>query len=187
MTQRRSEEAMREGKERVNQSKHDRVLATIQGMGRTGDPGLDNKSEIARRAGVHRNYVSERFSEAINLAKAEAAKRFVAGADQGAGLTIASLRAERESARQEAVNLRREVAALKERLAHVLGEEVTAEHPSADLRPGAVADREEHDRALARVVELELELRSAQEDLDAARALNRRLMREANAAVPGTS
>ncbi len=164
----------------INAVKRQAVLDVIDRMARELDPALDNISEIARRAGVHRNYVGKNFTDAIAKAKAEVSKRYAAGQANKSALTIASIRADYESLKQHVGERERENRALRRRLAIQLGEEATAENPRLDQTPELVAVRDERDRLIARVTELEADLQTTREELEASRSTTRRLMRERN-------
>jgi regulator of replication initiation timing len=168
----------------INAVKRQAVLDVIDRMARELDPALDNVSEIARRAGVHRNYVAKNFTHAIAKAKAEVSKRYAAGQANKTALTIASIRADYENLKQHVGELERENRALRRRLAHQLGEEAAAEDARLDQTPELVAARDERDQLIDRVTELELELENTLQELEATRNTNRRLMRERNLSTP---
>lgn len=177
-------DAAQEAKRGINDVKRRAVLDVIEVMAREMDPAIDNVSEIARRAGVHRNYVGKNFAEAIATAKAEINKRFAAGQANRAAMTIASLRADYANIKQHARELEQANRALRARLAIQLGEEVAAADSRLDQTPHLVALRDERDRLLDRVAALELDLQTTREELQAARNTTRRLMRERNLARP---
>jgi hypothetical protein len=136
---------------------------------------------IARRAGVHRSFVTNHFAAEVAHARAEIQSRFIAGLGGQTALTAASLRVELETAKHQAREAQRESTALKQRLARTLGEEVAVQHPEHAASPAAIIQlRIEVEQLLASQVELRSRLRDTEEELDAARRLNRTLMRERN-------
>jgi hypothetical protein len=173
--------AMKRAKRAVNEAKFDRVrvvIAQIKDQGRNDDL---KASIIARRAGVHRSFVSNHFGAAIAHARAEIQSRFIAGLSGQSALSAASLRVEMETAKQQARERQREIRALKARLAVALGEEIAAEHPEHGIAPTAVKELQgEVEQLLAAQVELRRQLRDTEDELEAARRLNRTLMREQN-------
>lgn len=178
-------ENMKTAKRAINTDKHTRVgavIAQIKDQGR----GDDLKATIiARRAGVHRSFVTNHFAAQITHAKTEIQARFVAGLGGQTALTAASLRVEMETAKQQARAAQQEVHRLKERLARTLGDEVAATHPEHGIASGAVNElNAQIERLLASELDLRRQLRNSTDELDAARALNRTLIRERNAAMP---
>jgi AraC-like DNA-binding protein len=178
----RAPEAMIAAKAKRNEQKRERVLEVIHRMAEEMDPALRNYSEIARRAGVHRNYVAGRFTAEIELAHTEVNRRYAAGATYRQSMTVASLRAERTMFKEQAQTQAKELARLRKRLGIELGREVAAEHLGLDQTPELVALREANERLAARVTDLEIQLRDAQEDLEAARRTNKKLVRQLNGA-----
>ena len=86
-----------------------------------------------------------------------------------------------ETAKQQARTAQDEVRRLKERLARALGDEVADAHPEHGASATAVNDLQAQvDRLLASEIDLRRQLRETSEELDAARALNRTLIREHN-------
>src|SRR5206468_2155839 len=77
---------------------------------------------------------------------------------------------------------RNPLARLRKRLGIELGREVTAEHLGLDQTSELVALHDANARLSARVTDLEIQLRDAQEDLEAARRTNTQLLRELNGA-----
>ena len=77
---------------------------------------------------------------------------------------------------------RKEIRSLKARLARALGEEVAAEHPEHSLASAAVTDlRAQVEQLVGELGESRGRLRDTEEELEAARRLNRTLIRERNA------
>ena len=71
---------------------------------------------------------------------------------------------------------------MKARLARALGEEVAAEHPEHSLASAAVTDlHAQVEQLVGELGELRGRLRDTEEELEAARRLNRTLIRERNA------
>jgi len=178
----RTPEAMIAAKTKHNEQKRERVLAVIRQMVEEMDPALKNCSEIARRAGVHRNYVAGRFAAEIELAQMEVNRRYTAGSAYRHSMSVASLRAERTMFQEQAQTQAKELARLRKRLGIELGREVASEHLGHDHTPELVVLRDTNERLAARVTDLEIQLRDAQEDLEAARRTNKQLVRELNGA-----
>jgi hypothetical protein len=90
-----------------------------------------------------------------------------------------------ETAKQQARVAEQEIHRLKQRLARTLGDEVAATHPEHGIASGAVNELNlQVERLLATELDLRRQLRDTTDELDAARALNRTLIRERNAAMP---
>jgi hypothetical protein len=175
--------SMTRAKRVINDEKHQRVRAVIAHVREQGRDEDLKASVIARRAGVHRSFVSNHFTGEITHAKAEIQSRFIAGLGSQTALSAASLRVELEAAKQQAREAQREVRALKDRLARALGEEIAGEHPEHGSSSAIVIRLQaELEQLLAAQGELRTQLRDSREELDAARRLNRTLMRERNAA-----
>jgi chromosome segregation ATPase len=172
---------MTRAKRAINDSKYQRVRAVIAQIREHGQDDDLKATVIARRAGVHRSFVSNHFAGEIDHARAEIQSRFIAGLSGQNALTAASLRVELETAKHQAREAQREIRALKERLARALGEEVAAEHPEHSTGVATITRLQaENEELLAAQTELRLQLRNAEEELEAARQLNRTLMREQN-------
>ena len=178
----RTPEAMLAAKAKSNEHKRESVLEVIRQMVEETDPALKNYSEIARRAGVHRNYVAGRFAAEIELAQMEVNRRYATGTAYRHSMSVASLRAERTMFKEQAQAQAKELARLRKRLGIELGREVATEHLGLDQRPELVALRDANERLAARVTDLEIQLRDAQEDLEAARRTNKKLVRQLNGA-----
>jgi hypothetical protein len=97
-------------------------------------------------------------------------------------MSVASLRAERTMFKEQAQAQAKELARLRKRLGIELGREVATEHLGLDQRPELVALRDANERLVARVTDLEIQLRDAQEDLEAARRTNKKLVLQLNGA-----
>ncbi len=172
--------AMSDAKRSINAAKHERVRAVIDQIRDQGRDDDLKATVIARRAGVHRSFVSSHFSAEIQHAKAEIQSRFIAGLTGQAALSAASLRVEMETAKQQAREAHNEIGALKQRLAKTLGAEVADAHPEHTASTMVSELKGEVEQLLAAQVELSRQLRDTEEELEAARRLNRTLMRERN-------
>jgi chromosome segregation ATPase len=173
--------SMTTAKRRINDEKHERVtavIAQIKDQGRDDDLRL---TIIARRAGVHRSFVSNHFAGQIAHAKAEIQSRFIAGLSGQTALTAASLRVEMETAKHQAREAHEEIRSLRTRLARTLGDEVAGAHPTQSLSSAVFKDlHAQVAQLLGAQDELRTQLREAEEELEAARRLNRTLIRERN-------
>jgi AraC-like DNA-binding protein len=178
----RTAEAMLATKAKRNEHKRESVLEVIRQMVEEMDPALGNYSEIARRAGVHRNYVAGRFAAEIELAQMEVNRRYATGTAYRHSMSVASLRAERTMFKEQSQAQAKELAHLRKRLGIELGREIAAEHLGLDQTPELAALRDTNEHLAARVTDLEIQLRDAQEDLEAARRTNKKLVRELNGA-----
>lgn len=173
--------SMTRAKRAINDGKYQRVRAVIAQIREAGRDEDLKASVIARRAGVHRSFVASHFAAEITHARAETQARFIAGLGGQNALTAASLRVELESAKQQAREAQREIGALKARLARALGEELASDHPEHGTSGATVTKlTAQIEELLAAQVELRSRLRDAEEELEAARRLNRTLMREHN-------
>ena len=173
--------AMTDAKRAINGEKRERVSAVIKQI---RDQGRDDELKatiIARRAGVHRSFVSTHFAAEIAHARAEILSRFITGLGGQTALSAASLRVEMETAKHQAREAQQEIRALKARLARTLGEEVAANHPEHGAASATVKELQaEVEQLFATQVDLRRQLRETQEELESARRLNRTLMREQN-------
>ena len=103
----------------------------------------------------------------------------------------ASLRAELENARAQNQRLTRQLRALERRLSQAEGAHLVADELLPEGALGEIADRQLADRATEldrQLFEAREQLRETTEELEAARAINRELMQQANRArqAPGT-
>ncbi len=71
------------------------------------DTALGNLSEVARRAGVHRNTMANYTAE-IELARAQVAQRYLSGSQGKAAVTVASIRADHEVLKTRLAQVERE-------------------------------------------------------------------------------
>jgi hypothetical protein len=173
--------AMTGAKRAINSEKYERVRAVIAQIKDQGRDQDLKAAVIARRADVHRSFVSSHFSAEITHAKAEIQSRFIAGLGGQTALSAASLRVELETAKHQARAGQQEIRLLKQRLARTLGEEIAAECPEHGITSATVKGlRAEVEQLTGVQIELRRQLRDSEEELEAARRLNRTLMREHN-------
>lgn len=86
-----------------------------------------------------------------------------------------------ETDRHHAGEARKEVLSLMGRLARALGEEIAAKHPEHGVSSATVKDlRAQIEQLLVSQSDLRRQLRGSEEELEAARRLNRTLIRERN-------
>ena len=172
---------MRTAKRLINSEKRERVIAVIAQIKDQGRDDQLKATVIARRAGVHRSFVSNHFAAQIAHARAEIQSRFIAGLTGQTALSAASLRVEMETAKHQAREAQIEIRALKTRLARSLGEEIASEHPEHNVSTATVQDlHAQIGQLLSGQDELRRQLRDSDEELQAARRLNRTLVRERN-------
>jgi hypothetical protein len=172
---------MTKTKRRINNDKHERVTAVIAQIKDQGRDDQLTATNIARRAGVHRSFVSNHFAGQVAHAKAELQSRFIAGLSGQTALSAASLRVEMETAKHQAREAQQEIRSLKARLARTLGEEVAAEHSEHSISSAILEDlHEQVAQLLGAQGDLRGQLRDTEEELQAARRLNRTLIRERN-------
>jgi hypothetical protein len=173
--------SMTTAKRRINNEKRERVTAVIAQIKDQGRDDQLKATVIARRAGVHRSFVSNHFGGQLALAKAEIQSRFIAGLSGQTALSAASLRVEMETAKHQAREAQQEILRLKARLARTLGEEVADNHPEHAAPAAIVNDlHAQVDQLLGAQDDLRRQLRESNEELEAARRLNRTLIRERN-------
>lgn len=180
--------AMTGAKRAINGEKYERVRAVIAQIKDQGRDQDLKAAVIARRADVHRSFVSNHFAAEITRAKAEIQSRFIARLGGQTALSAASLRVELETAKHQARDGQQEIRLLKERLARTLGEEKGAEHPEHGIASATVTDLRAEVEQLAGVqIQLRRQLRDTEQELEAARRLNRTLMRERNSITTDAS
>ena len=173
--------SMRTAKRLINSEKRERVIAVIAQIKDQGRDDQLKATVIARRAGVHRSFVSNHFAAQIAHAKTEIQSRFIAGLTGQTALSAASLRVEMETAKHQAREAQHEIRELKARLARALGEEIAAEHPEHGGTSATVNDlHAQIEQLLVSQSDLRRQLRDSEEELEAARRLNRTLIRERN-------
>lgn len=163
-----------------SEAKAARVLAAVDSMARAGDPLV--VARVARMAGVSRRFLYDHpeLRAEVDRRCAELAQGRARSAAGDARVTTASLRADLENAKATNHRLEQDLAALKRRLGELLGDEVMAkEIGEGSLRTelattGRVA---ELGQALFDVQE---RLARRNEELEAARQINRELMARLN-------
>jgi hypothetical protein len=140
---------------------------------------------VARDAGVGRKFIYDHpdLRAQIELTCAQAAHRQADDILSAARVTGASLRADLENSRVANLRLQQRLRSLESRLSQLEGASLVAD----DLLAGDVAAQVAEQRLGQRVAELERQLfdaaealRRSDEELDAARAINRELMAQAN-------
>jgi hypothetical protein len=172
---------MSTAKRRINTEKHERVTAVIAQIKDQGRDDQLKATVIARRAGVHRSFVSNHFAGQLAHAKAEIQSRFIAGLSGQTALSAASVRVEMETAKHQAREAQQEIRSLKTRLARTLGDQVADKHPEHRVSSATVKDlHAQVEQLLVAQGDLRRQLRESEEELEAARRLNRTLIREGN-------
>ena len=150
-------------------------------------------ASIARQAGVGRKFIYDHadLRASIELKMAQAATFSANDMTSAARVTSASLRAELENARAQSSRLSKQVRALEARLskaegAHLVADELLPEGLLAELADQGLARRVED--LGQQLFEAKEQLRRMAEELEAARAINRELMQQANRPrqAPGT-
>ncbi len=180
-------EPMRQARRLDSDHKRALVLAATDAQLEAGrHPSI---ASIARQARVGRKFIYDHpdLKADIELKAAQAARRHAGDLVAAARVTGASLRAELENARAQNHRLTRQLRALENRLSKAEGAHLVAD----ELLPqGVLAELADHHLA-GRVAELgrqlfeaREELRRTAEELEAARAINRELMQQANRPQP---
>jgi chromosome segregation ATPase len=163
------------------------VLAALDAMLEAGrHPSI---AAVARRAAVGRKFIYDHreLRAEIELKATQSASKQAGELVARARVTGASLRAELENARAQNQRLTRQLRALERRLsqaegAHLVADELLPEGALAELADRQLAQRvAELERQLFEAKE---QLRCTSEELDAARAINRELMQNANRSLP---
>ena len=149
------------------------------------DQGRDDELKatiIARRAGVHRSFVSNHFAAQIAHAKAEIQSRFIAGLSGQTALSAASLRVEMETAKHAGPRgpARDPRAQGPARANARRGDRRHAPRARRRHPRRSKTLQAEVEQLLAGQGDLRRQLRETEEELEAARRLNRTLMRERN-------
>lgn len=150
-------------------------------------------ASIARHARVGRKFIYDHpdLKAAIELKVARAATRAANDITSAARVTSASLRAELENARAQAYRLSKQVQALEARLSKAEGAGLVADGLLPEHALAEIADQQFARRAAEldqELFEAKEQLRHTAEELEAARAINRELMQQANRPrqAPGT-
>ncbi len=183
MTPDRSQ-AMRDARRLDGQRKHALVIAatTTAALQAGRQPTI---AAIARAAGVGRKFIYDHgdLRAEIELKAAQATQHQANDMIAAARVTGASLRADLENSKARNRRLQAQVRALEQRLSHAEGARLIAD----DLLPEDIVAQLADSQLARRINQLEQELfeaterlRRTDEELDAARAINRELMQKAN-------
>jgi chromosome segregation ATPase len=180
-------EAMRRARRVDSERKRRLVLAAADAQLEAGrHPTI---AGIARQAGVGRKFIYDHpdLRAGIELKAAQSTSRQASDIVASARVTGASLRAELENARAQNHRLSRQIKALETRLSKAEGARLVAD----ELLPEDVVAQLADQQLTARVAELDQQLfeareqlRHTAEELEAARAINRELMQQANRLRP---
>ncbi|HXZ71066.1 MAG TPA: DUF6262 family protein [Streptosporangiaceae bacterium] len=180
-------EAMRRARRVDSERKRRLVLAAADAQLEAGrHPTI---AGIARQAGVGRKFIYDHpdLRAGIELKAAQSTSRQASDIVASARVTGASLRAELENARTQNHRLSRQIKALETRLSKAEGARLVAD----ELLPEDVVAQLADQQLTARVAELDQQLFEARErlrhtagELEAARAINRELMQQANRLRP---
>ena len=179
---------MKDAKRAINSAKHDRVRAVIAQIKDQGREDDLKATMIARRAGVHRSFVSNHFAAEIPHARAEIQSRFIAGLNGQTALSAASL-----GSRWKPPSSKRAKRTRRSARSSSGSRKCSAMKSPTPIRSTAapLCDRRELqaevEQLLAAQVELSRQLRDTEEELEAARRLNRTLIRERNIGVSEAS
>ncbi len=174
-------EAMVRRRRLDSELKHLRVLAELKACAQRGQS--ITKAELARRAGVDRSLLySEELRSEIERCLAEI-ERDLGGQAAAAGrVTTASLRADLANYKAQNQRLRAQVAALERRLSQAMGAAFVADlAPDLAMQPDA-GSRERVFQLEAQVADAQEESHGLAEELEAVRAVNRKLMARLNVA-----
>jgi chromosome segregation ATPase len=186
--------ALRQARRQDSRAKRQRAADALAVLDKNGE--LITFAGVARRAGVSVSllYADPRLSSSIASARD---RQRQAGADRAWRLparslvTEQSLRTELANAKERARRLAEEVAVLRDRLGRHLGAAADiargeALSPLVDQLEQRNAELEaDNHRQQKRINQLESEVRESNENLDAARAVNRELMSELNRKTSG--
>ena len=180
-------EAMRRARRVDSERKRRLVLAAADAQLEAGrHPTI---AGIARQAGVGRKFIYDHpdLRAGIELKAAQSTSRQASDIVASARVTGASLRAELENARAQNHRLSRQIKALETRLSKAEGARLVTD----ELLPEDVVAQLADQQLTARVAELDQQLfeareqlRHTAEELEAARAINRELMQQANLLRP---
>jgi hypothetical protein len=167
-------EALRASRQLAGQRKRTLVLAAVEALVQRGR--VPTIAGVARDAGVGRKFIYDHpdLRAQIELKCAQAVHRRADDMVSAARVTGASLRADLENSRVANLRLQQRLRNLECRLSQLEGASLVGD----DLLAGDVAaDVAELERQLFETAEA---LRRSHEELDAARAINRELMAQAN-------
>ena len=170
--------AMKTGRQADSARRRQRVIATLN---RAAADGTEiTVSGIARAASVNRAFLY-RHRDLLGKIHALEAAPPAGGGTAGPAVTCASLQADLLAAHERCVRLNARVRQLEKRLSEALGDQ--AWHESG---LGAPADTDALSQQISHLeqqaIDLRLQLEEQGQDLDAARAANRELMAQLNAA-----
>lgn len=181
--------ALRQARRQDSRAKRQRAADALAVLDKNGE--LITFAGVARRAGVSVSLLYADPTLSSSIASARDRQR-QAGADRAWRLparslvTEQSLRTELANAKERARRLAEEVAVLRDRLGRHLGAAADiargeALSPLVDQLEQRNAELEaDNHRQQKRINQLESEVRESNENLDAARAVNRELMSELN-------
>jgi hypothetical protein len=175
--------AMHDARRHDSQRKHTLVLAALEAAVQAGlEPTI---ATVARRAGVGRKFVYDHpdLRAEIELKAAQATRHQVNDMLAAARVTGASLRADLENSRAQNRRLQQQLRALENRLSQLEGAQLLA----GNVLPAEVVTQLADQQLARQVNDLQQQffeateaLRRTTEELEAARAINRELMQQAN-------
>jgi chromosome segregation ATPase len=186
--------ALRQARRQDSRAKRQRAADALAVLDKNGE--LITFAGVARRAGVSVSLLYADPTLSASIASARDRQR-QAGADRAWRLparslvTEQSLRTELANAKERARRLAEEVAVLRDRLGRHLGAAADIARgetlsPLVDQLEQRNAELEaDNHRQQKRINQLESEVRESNENLDAARAVNRELMSELNRKTSG--
>lgn len=174
---------MRDARRLDGQHKRALVLAAVEAALQAGRQLTI--AGVARDAGVGRKFIYDHpdLRAEIELKSAQATHRQASDMIAAARVTGASLRADLENSRAQNHRLAKQLRALENRLSHAEGARLVADDLLPDGMLAELADQQLAQRVSdleQRLFETKEELRRAVEELEAARAINRELMQQAN-------
>jgi hypothetical protein len=170
--------AMKTGRQADSARRRQRVIATLN---RAAADGTEiTVAGIARAASVDRTFLY-RHRDLLGQIHALEAAPPAGGGTTGPAVTCASLQADLLAAHERCVRLNARVRQLEKRLSQALGDQAWRESGL-----GAPADTDALSQQITyleqQAIDLRLQLEEQGQDLDAARAANRELMAQLNAA-----
>ncbi len=170
--------AMKTGRQADSARRRQRVIATLD---RAAAGGTEiTVSGIARAASVNRAFLY-RHRDLLGKIHALEAAPPAGGGSAGPAVTCASLQADLLAAHERCVRLNARVRQLEKRLSEALGDQAWRESGlGAPDDTDALSQQITHLEQQA--IDLRLQLEEQGQDLDAARAANRELMAQLNAA-----
>lgn len=162
--------------------KVNRVLAVVAAMVEAGEG--PRPAVVARQAKVSRRFIydhKELLAE-IELRRVEVSVRFTNALDAGARTTAASVRAELEHTKAQNRRLQDENRRLMLRLSEALGDEVRTEMAGQGIVDGNEVLLARVEELADQVLEAREDVRRRDEELHAAREINRGLLARVNRA-----